>query len=341
MTGYPKYKVAAVQAAPVYHRIDDTIEKACGFIKEAAQNGAKVIGFPEGYVPGYPWWIWQKPIESCVERYASLIRNSVVIGGDAFKQLAACCKENKIYACIPVHERMNDSVYMTQLWFDDGGNFMGMHRKLKATAAEKRAWTDGDGSTMKVFDTPYGKMGSLMCGEHHVPVYRAVLGAQGQQLHVASWPPLPIELPGHMGLIGPLNAVKALCIENKCFGIFSTLVINQNTLDFVCGGDEVLLNKMPTMAAGMGGIGGGAARVLNPLGQEINENVLDPCTEGIVYGEVDLYECLAGKMICDVHGNSMKANCMKFKIDVSRELPLTVTGEQPDNSLSYEEICAM
>lgn len=337
MTGYPAYKVAAVQAAPKYHNLDETVDKLCSYIKEAADHGAKVIGFPEGFVPGYPWWIWQKPAEVCSDRYARLLQNSIEIGDEAFEHIATCCKENNIYACVPVHERMNDSVYMTQLWFDGNGNLMGLHRKAKATAAEKRVWADGDGSTMQVFDTPLGKMGGLMCGEHHVPSYRAVLGAQGQQLHVAGWPPLPIELPGHMGLIGPLSAVKALCIENKCFAIFSTLVINECTLDAVCEGKPELIAKMPTAIAGRGGIGGGAARIINPLGQVISES-LDPFTEGIVYADIDLYECMKGKMICDVHGNSMKANCLKFSIDVSRELPLTVTGEQPDYHMSYETI---
>lgn len=340
MTEYPKYKVGAVQAAPVYHELDKTIEKACGFIREAAADGARVIGFPEGYVPGYPWWVWQKPSEICAKQYGSLLHDSMVIGSDAFKKLAVCARENHIYVCIPVHEKVNDSLYMTQLWFDDNGNLMGKHRKMKATAAEKKCWTDGDGSTALVYDTPLGKMGSMMCGEHHVPAYRAVLGAQGEQLHVAGWPPLPIELPGHMGLTGPLNAVKALCIENKCFAIFSTLVINQQTLDRVCGDDPVLISKMPTSAAPFGGKGGGAACVLNPLGQVISGDFLDPCLEGIAYGEVDLAQCIQGKMLCDVHGNSMKANCMKFSIDRSRELPMINYGEQPDNTMSYEEICA-
>lgn len=336
---YPKYKVAAVQAAPVYHDLDATIEKTCSFIKEAADNGAKVIGFPEGFIPGYPWWIWQKPNEDCAEQYGSLLNHSVVIGGASFKKLAACARENNIYVSIPVHERMNDSVYMTQLWFDDKGNLMGMHRKLKATAAEKRVWTDGDGSTCLVFDTPLGKMGGLMCGEHHVPSYRAVLGAQGEQLHVAGWPPLPIELPGHMGLIGPLSAVKSLCIENKSFAIFSTLVINEDTLEKVCHGDEMLINKMPTTIQGFGGIGGGAACVLDPLGQVISGEFRDPREECLVYGEVDLGQCIKGKMICDVYGNTMKAGCMKLRLNVERELPIEFIGEMPDNSISYEEIC--
>ena len=339
MRNFPKYKVAAVQAAPVYHDLDATIEKTCGFIREAAQNGAKVIGFPEGYIPGYPWWVWQKPNEACTEQYASLLEHSIEIGNAPFKRIATCARENSIYVAIPVHEKMNDSVYMTQLWFDDQGNLMGMHRKMKATAAEKRVWTDGDGSTMQVFDTPLGKMGGLMCGEHHVPAYRAVLGAQGEQLHVAGWPPLPIELPGHMGLIGPLNAVKSLCIENKAFAIFSTIVVDERTVEHTCHGDEMLINKLPTTVQGFGGIGGGAACVLDPLGQVISGEFLDPRTEGMVYGEVDLYKCLQGKMICDVYGNSMKAGCMKLSLNVERELPLKIIGQQPDNSMSYEEIC--
>ncbi len=57
-TKYPVFKAAAVRATPVILDRDATIEKSCKFIKEAADNGAKLVAFPEGYIPGYPAWFY-------------------------------------------------------------------------------------------------------------------------------------------------------------------------------------------------------------------------------------------------------------------------------------------
>lgn len=338
MTNYPKYKVAAIQAGPVYLDLEQTVEKACGFIKEAAQNGAKIVGFPEAFLPGYPWWAWLGDADAYRQYYRKLLENSVVVGGSMFAQLSKCARTNDIYVCISGHERMGDSVYMTQFWFNNNGDLIGKHRKMKATAAERRVWSDGDGSTNVVYDTPLGKIGSLMCAEHHVPAYHAIVGSQGEQVHVASYPPLPVELTGTMGLKAPLNAVKSLCIENKAFGIFCTQVIDAHTIELLCGDNEKLLNKMPTTISGYQGRGGGAACVINPRGEIISGDFLDPCAEGIVYGEVDLSECIPGKMLYDIYGNSQKGGCMKLFLNRNVEQPISYVREQTDHTLSYEQI---
>ena len=335
---HKKYKVAAVQTGPVYLDIEKTIDKVCGFVKEASQNGAKIIGFPEALLPGYPWWVWLGDGDKYVDYYARLLENSIVVGDANFARLSECAKINDIYVCVSGHEKVNDSVYMTQFWFDNHGDLIGKHRKMKATAAERKAWMDGDGSTNVVYDTPLGRIGSLMCAEHHVPAYHAIVGAQDEQIHVASYPPLPIELPGTMGLNGPLNAVKSLCIENKAFAMFCTQVITEDTIKMLCGDDENLIAKMPTTISGYGGIGGGAACVINPKGEIISGDFLDPREEGIVYGEVDLSECIYGKMLFDLYGNSKKAGCLKLFLNREPQDPIHFVGEQPDNSISYNVI---
>ena len=51
---FPKFKAAAIQAAPVFLNREATTEKACRLIEEAAGKGARLIAFPEVYIPAYP-----------------------------------------------------------------------------------------------------------------------------------------------------------------------------------------------------------------------------------------------------------------------------------------------
>lgn len=343
MATYPQYTVAAVQAGPVYLNLNATIDKACGFIHEAAMNGAKIVGFPEAYLSGYPWWIWLGAENLNRTYYQTLLENAVSVKDGALARISDCARNNKTYVCISGHERIGDSVYMTQFWFDDLGNLIGRHRKMKATAAERRVWTDGDGSTMGVYHTNLGILGSLECAEHHVPAYRAIMGAQGEQVHVASYPPLPYELAGTMGLPGPLNAVKTLCIENKCFAIMCSQVIGQDVIDMLCGNDEKLINKMPTAISSHGGLGGGAACIINPYGEVISGDFIDPLEEGICYGEVDIAQCLEGKQVYDVYQNAKQAGVMHLVLDRKQEECLVFNDgfKQPDGFISYEELQAV
>lgn len=338
MREYTKYKVAAVQAGPVFMNLDKTVNKACRFIEEAGNNGAKLIGFPEAYFSGYPWWIWLSSGASCEKYFPQFLENAVTEGDGTLSRIGECARINHIHVVIAGHERIGDSVYMTQFVFDDQGNMIGKHRKMKATAAERRVWTDGDGSTMKVYQTSIGRLGSLMCAEHHVPAYRAVLGAQNEQIHVASYPPLPVELKGTMGKNGPLNAVRTLCIENKCYAIMCCQVIDRDVVDIMCHGDESLINKLPTAISGYGGLGGGVAVVINPRGEIISDSEIDPREEGIVYGEVDLRENIIGKMYYDVYENAKKAGYMHLVLDCKEEKSMITCGKPANHLVKFSEL---
>ena len=72
--------VAIVQQAPVFLDRAATLAKAVAAIDEAAQTGARLIVFPEAFVPGYPAWIWRlRPggDMGLSERLHSLLRANV------------------------------------------------------------------------------------------------------------------------------------------------------------------------------------------------------------------------------------------------------------------------
>jgi len=146
-TEYPSYKVAAIQAAPVFLDLDTTVEKICGLITGAASNDAKLIAFPEAFIPGYPWWIWLgTTLENSIKFFEMLYSNAVTIPSGAVRQISAYARDNGVYVCVSVSEREGGSLYLTQLWFNPQGDLIGKHRKFKATNVERSIWGDGCGS---------------------------------------------------------------------------------------------------------------------------------------------------------------------------------------------------
>lgn len=170
MTDYPKFKAAAVQAAPVFLDAEATADKACKLIEKAASGGAKLIGFPEGFISGYPWWVWLTDPITGSPLQQKLMENAVEIPGPVVKKLSEAARKNNIYVCISVSEKEGGSLYLTQLWFNPLGDLMGKHRKMKPSGGERLIWGDGEASMMPVFDTEIGRLGGLQCWEHWIPL---------------------------------------------------------------------------------------------------------------------------------------------------------------------------
>ena len=184
---YPVVKVAAVQAAPEYLDRDATVEKACSLIDKAGSEGAKLVAFPEAFIPGYPWWIWFDEPAAGIPFFIKLYKNAVTVPGPAVQSLSEAAKRNGVYVCISVTEKDGASLYLTQLWFNPNGDLIGKHRKLKPSGAERYIWGEGDASMMPVFDTEIGRLGGLECWEHMVPANMMAMMKKNEQIHVQAW----------------------------------------------------------------------------------------------------------------------------------------------------------
>lgn len=186
------FTIAAVQASPVFLDREKTVAKACRLIGAAAKQGARLIVFPEAFVPTYPDWVWALPpgeMGLASALYAELVANSVDIPGDATAKLSAAARKAKAIVAIGVNERNVEasgaSLYNTLLYIDAEGQIMGKHRKLVPTGAERLVWAQGDGSTLEAFDTPLGKLGGLICWENYMPLARYAMYAWGTQIYLA------------------------------------------------------------------------------------------------------------------------------------------------------------
>jgi nitrilase len=180
-------KVAAIQAAPVFLDLEASLDKAEGLIKTAAANGARLLVFPEAFLPAWPAWVDEVlPGEDAIW-HVRLLEQSVVVPGPVTERLGAAAADAGVHLVMGVNERdaHGSTIYNTVLYFDAEGGLLGKHRKLMPTHAERLVWGMGDGSDLQVHPTPVGRIGGLICWENFMPLARFAVYAQGVDIWVA------------------------------------------------------------------------------------------------------------------------------------------------------------
>lgn len=191
--------VAIVQAAPIHLDLERSLARAVELIGEAARRRAQLVVFPESWLPGYPAWLdlcrdvalWDHP--PMKRLYARLMENSVVVPGRVVQVLAETARRHHVTLVIGVHERIDEgpgrgTIYNSVLTIGPEGTLLNHHRKLVPTYTERLIWGYGDGRGLRVVETPVGRLGSLICWEHWMPLVRHTLHEAGEDLHVALWP---------------------------------------------------------------------------------------------------------------------------------------------------------
>lgn len=327
MTDYPKFKAAAVQAAPVFLDAEATADKACKLIEKAASGGAKLIGFPEGFISGYPWWVWLTDPITGSPLQQKLMENAVEIPGPVVKKLSEAARKNNIYVCISVSEKEGGSLYLTQLWFNPLGDLMGKHRKMKPSGGERLIWGDGEASMMPVFDTEIGRLGGLQCWEHWIPLNIQAMNAKNEQVHVASW---PCFVPDDEALTSEApNEVSArfYALATQSYVISSTQIHTQE-----------IYEKMGRLPAYEGFVeyGGGDACIIGPNGKILTEK-LPKNAEGLAYADIDLEKIVDCKYQIDLAGHYSNKT-LRMLVDQDPQPVVNFAGEEKECSVKYEEL---
>lgn len=296
---------AAVQAPPVFLYRDATVEKAVRLIEEAAHEGAKLVAFPETWIPGYPSWIyyaaeWDEPRSK--RTFARLQRNAVRVPSPATDALCRAAGEAGVHVVVGVHEQDTDfsmgTIYNSLLFISDEGKLLGTHRKLVPTHAERIVWGQGDGSTLHVFDTPVGRLGGLICWEHWMPLTRFAMHAKGEQVHVAAWP--DADDVHHL-------ASRHYAFEGRCY--------------VLCVGSYTTGRDLPAdfeLTEAMGSVGDdelltGGSGIIGPDGSWIAEPVIG--REAVVYAEIDLGRIAEEQQALDAAGHYNRPDVFSLTVD--------------------------
>ena len=271
-------KVAVVQAAPVLFDREATVEKACGLIKQAAEQGAQLILFPEAFIPAYPRGLAfgtvvgsRSPVGRRIwQRYWE---NTVEVPGPTTLRFGQAAKEANVYLAIGVIERdaarSTGTVYCTLLYFGPDGRLLGKHQKLKPTAGERLIWGEGDGSTLTVIQTEIGSIGGLICWENYMPLARMAMYDKGVELYLA---------PTADARDTWQATLRHIACEGRCF----VLGCNQYMTKEMYPDDLKELKELDEQPEIM--CRGGSA-IISPLGKVLAGPLYDQ--EGILFADLD------------------------------------------------------
>ena len=189
--------VGLAQIAPVWLDRDATIDKVVSWMEKSAREGCALAIFGEALIPGYPFWVERTggaEFESDLQKslYAHYVSQSVSFENGDLKKLCAAARDNSIAVYVGVIERAGDrgghSLYCSMVYIDATGSIGSVHRKLMPTHEERLVWAIGDGNGLRTHKLGPFTAGGLNCWENWLPLARASLYAQGEDLHVAIWP---------------------------------------------------------------------------------------------------------------------------------------------------------
>lgn len=299
-----RFRMAAVQAAPVLFDKAASTEKAARLIAEAGREGADIAVFGETWLPGYPFWVETAVQPLFWEASAVYLENAVVIGGPETDALCAAAREAGTDVVIGIAEKDPDTegtAYCTALTIGRDGAILNRHRKLKPTHAERVIWGDGDGAGLRALARPYAKISALNCWEHQMMLPGYALAASGAQVHAALWP----------GWEKPNVTAEDYCWARQ--HLLSRAFASQAAAYVVCAAGLRLARHIPDRWKPLGvWEHTGQSAIFDPRGEMIAGPIEG---EGVLVAEGSLDVVRAAKAACDIAGHYSRPDIFSFGVD--------------------------
>lgn len=299
-------RVACVQAEPVILDGPASLDKALHLAEEAATAGARLIAFPETFVPCYAHWTHSARFEDPIHKrlHARLARNSVRVPED-LGALERLCREHDVAVALPVTERVDDTpgtLWNTMAVFGPDG-YVGKHRKLVATHHERIVYHAGGGDTMRAFEVVLDgervRFGGLLCWNNYMPLARAALYKQGIQVYLA---------PTADDRAVFQDTLRFIAQEGRVFVVSPSLVQRKSSFpaDFELADTHAWREEEDEWNER------GGSAILAPDGSYLHEPVYED--ERILYADLDLDEVVAARQTFDPMGHYGATDVLELKV---------------------------
>jgi nitrilase len=319
---FPTVRAATVQAASVFLDREGSTEKACALIREAGRNGARLIAFPEGFIPAHPVWFHFHSATGQIATKLSveLFKNSVEIPGNEIDALAAAARDANAYVVVGVCERLPGTfgtLFNTQVFLGPDGAWLGKHQKLMPTVGERLVHMGGYGDTFGTIPTDFGPMSGLICGENSNPLAVFALTAEATRVHVMSW-------PNHFPTISdPMRSrvqidSQAFAQMSKAYVVSSCGTVDDamiEALELSPSDEEFIRN--PELTGGSLIVAPDSRVLAGPLGAE----------EGIAYADLDLEVGIKMKLRHDFAGHYNRPDVFQVRVNTRRPALYGRVGE--------------
>ncbi|SEB87342.1 carbon-nitrogen hydrolase family protein [Paenibacillus sp. GP183] len=303
-------RVAVVQSSPILFNKASALTKIESWTKDAAAQEAKLIVFPEVFLSGYPRGMFlgtrvgsrNSNGRKDWERY---LESSIFIPGSDTDILGAIAKESGVYLVIGVVERDSEfsksTLYNSIVYFGPDGSLLGKHRKLMPTGAERLLWGQGDGSTLTVIVTPFGKIGGLICWENYMPLARAAMYAKGIDILIT---------PTADARDTWQATLQHIACEGRCFVVSGNQFVTKDTYpkDLACYEE---ISQEPDI------LSRGGSAVVGPLGEYIAGPLYD--REGLIVADLNMSLVTQSRYDFDVVGHYSRPDVFQLHVNEKKQ----------------------
>ena len=365
-------RAAACHVSPTFLSARKTTDKCIQLIQDSARNGADLVVFPETFISAFPVWSSLRAPTENHDLFKRMVTESVYADGEELSAIRAAAKNADIMVSVGISEKARYSsgtLWNSNLFVGKDGNVLNHHRKLMPTFFEKLTWASGDGHGLRVVSTEHGNIGNLICGENTNPLARYSLMAQGEHIHISSWPAIwPTRASGAQaasasvtetnGKVGgrssrnydnvAANRVRAAahCFEAKAFGILNSGFLDKEAIDTIASGASNEESVRKTLEDSQRG----ATMFLDPTGSILPGFTIDRAAdsrtekdwlqneEGVLYADLNVEECIEGKQYHDVVGGYQRFDVFSLQVNRERKEPALFIDSARDVVARDEEV---
>jgi nitrilase len=302
---------AVAQTASVLLDTPATVERALALMADAAKAGVQLLVFPEAFIGGYPKgadfhiYLGARTPQGRAE-FKRYYDAAVAVDGREIAQLAKAAAQHKLYVVVGIIERDGGTLYCTAVYLGPDGAVLGKHRKLMPTALERLVWGFGDGSTLAAVDTPYGKLGAVICWENYMPALRMAMYQQRVALYCAptaddrdSW----------------ASTMQHIALEGRCFVLSACQHLRRSQFPA-----DRMNNRLPEAPDTV--LMRGGSMIIDPLGKVLAGPVYNE--DALLTAELDMSLVAMAQMDFDPVGHYARPDVFSLRVNTAPQHAVTL-----------------